>query len=64
MNIHKKHTKPKRQGQKGAVVEISASFDASNAQIICTKCTKPARVGYKTTAEKKYRACKKCGEET
>ena len=64
MNIHKKHTKPKRQGQKGEVVEISAAFDASNAQLICTKCTKPARVGYKITAEKKYRACKKCGEET
>ena len=64
MNIHKKHTKPKRQGQKGEVVEISASFDASNAQLMCTKCTKAARVGYKITAEKKYRACKKCGEET
>ena len=60
----KKHTKPKRQGQKGEVVQISAAFDASNAQIICAKCTKPARVGYKTNAEKKYRACRKCGEET
>jgi len=63
MNIHKKHTKPKRQGQKGEIIEVPASFDASNAKIVCTKCTKPVRVGYRVTTEKKYRICKKCGEE-
>jgi len=63
MNIHKKHRKPKSQGQKGEVIEAAASFDASNVKIICTKCTKPVRVGRKVTAEKKYRVCKKCGEE-
>jgi len=64
MNIHKKHTKPKRQGQKGEIIEVPASFDASNAKIICVKCAKPVRVGYRVTTEKKYRVCKKCGEET
>ena len=63
MNIHKKHTKPKRQGQKGEIIEVPAPFDASNAKIICTKCIKPVRVGYRVTTEKKYRVCKKCGEE-
>lgn len=63
VNIHKKHTKPKRQGQKGEMVLIPSPLDVSNAKIICTKCAKPARIGYKATAEKKYRVCKKCGEE-
>lgn len=63
MNMHKKHRKPRRQGQKGEVVEVTAPIDASNAKVICVKCAKPTRVGYKITAGKKYRACKKCGEE-
>ena len=63
LNIHKKHTKPKRQGQKGAIVEVAAPLDVSCAKFICAKCTKAVRVGYRVTPEKKYRVCKKCGEE-
>ena len=64
MNIHKKHARPKRQGDKGQVVQIPAPMDASNIKIICSKCSKAVRVGYKITSDKKYRICKKCGEET
>lgn len=63
INMLKKHTRPRRQGEKGQVVEIAAPFDLSNAKLICSKCSKPARVGYKITEGKKYRVCKKCGEE-
>lgn len=63
LNTQKKHRKPRRQGQKGEIVEVAVPFDASNVKIICTKCVKPARIGYKITADKKYRICKKCGEE-
>jgi len=64
MNIHKKHARAKRQGDKGQVVQIPAPMDASNIKIICSKCSKAVRVGYKITSDKKYRICKKCGEET
>ena len=63
VNIHKKHRKPKSQGQKGEIIEVAVPFDASNVKIVCPKCAKPARVGRKVTPEKKYRVCKKCGEE-
>ena len=63
INIHKKHTKPKKQGQKGQKVELPAPFDSSNVKIICAKCANAVRAGYKVIAEKKYRVCKKCGEE-
>ena len=63
MNIHKKHTRPRRQGQKGEIIEIAAPFDASNVKVVCTKCSAAVRVGCKITAGKKYRVCKKCGEE-
>lgn len=63
LNTQKKHRKPRRQGQKGEIVEVAVPISASNVKIICTKCVKPVRIGYKVTGDKKYRICKKCGEE-
>ncbi len=64
INVHKKHRRPRRQGQKGEVVEINLPIDVSNVKLICSKCTKAVRVGYKFVGENKYRVCKKCGEAT
>lgn len=63
MNIKKKHLRPKKQGEKGQVVEIPAPIDVSNVKIVCSKCGKTTRVGYKVEKERKYRVCKKCGQE-
>ena len=62
-NIRKKHVKPKKSGEKGQIVEMPASFSISNVKLICSKCGKPTRVGYKLIEGKKYRICKKCGQE-
>jgi len=63
VNIRKKHVKPKKSGEKGQVVEMSSPISISNVKLICPKCSKLTRVGYKTTENKKYRICKKCGIE-
>ncbi len=63
INIRKKHAKPKRQGEKGQIVQIPAKMDVSNAKIICGKCGKATRIGYKTEIDRKCRICKKCGQE-
>ncbi|HOK35107.1 MAG TPA: 50S ribosomal protein L24 [Candidatus Pacearchaeota archaeon] len=63
INLHKKHVRPKKEGEKGQVVEIPAPINISNVKLICPKCGKATRVGYKITREKKYRICKKCGQE-
>ena len=63
MNIKKKHLRPKKQGEKGQVVEIPAPIDVSNVKIVCSKCGKTTRIGYKVEKERKYRVCKKCGQE-
>ena len=63
MNIQKKHRRARRQNEKGQVVEIAAPMQLSNAKLICPKCNTGVRVGYKVTESKKYRVCKKCGEE-
>jgi len=63
INLRKKHVKPKKSGEKGQVVTVPASFDASNVKIICPKCGKSVRIGYKVENKRKYRVCKKCGVE-
>lgn len=63
INIIKKSVRPKKSGEKGQIVKLPASFNISNAKIICPKCGKSARIGYKKEGDKKYRLCKKCNQE-
>ncbi len=63
INLKKKHVRPKREGEKGQVVEIPAALDVSNVQIICPKCGKITRIGYKIDKNIKKRICKKCNQE-
>ncbi len=61
-NLKKKHVRPKKQGEKGQIVAISAPMDVSNVKIICPKCGKAARISYKIEKETKVRVCKKCSQ--
>ena len=61
--IMKKHVGPRRQGEKGQRLEIPGYIDASNAKLVCPKCGKAVRTGYKIMEDKKYRICKKCNQE-
>lgn len=63
INLRKKHIKPKKSGEKGQIVETPAPLNISNLKLICSKCGKPTRVGYKMEGKRKYRICKKCGQE-
>ena len=63
INLKKKHVRPKKEGGKGQVVDIPAAIEVSNVKIICPKCGKAARVGYKIEGDKKVRICRKCKQE-
>jgi len=63
INLRKKHVRPRRMGEKGQVIEMPAPIDVSNVKLICPKCEKATKVGYKIVERKKYRICKKCGQE-
>ncbi len=63
INLKKKHVRPKREGEKGQVVEIPSPLDISDVKIVCPKCGKVARTGYKLEKDKKFRICKKCDQE-
>lgn len=62
VNMKKKHRRPRREGEKGQVVEVNTPLPLSNTKLICPKCSKPTRVGYKVGEREKYRICKRCGE--
>lgn len=63
INLRKKHVKPKKSGEKGQIVETPAPLNASDVKLICPKCGKAARIGYKIQEKRKYRICKKCKQE-
>ncbi|KKU15877.1 50S ribosomal protein L24 [Candidatus Jorgensenbacteria bacterium RIFCSPLOWO2_02_FULL_45_12] len=61
VNVYKKHSKPKRQGEKGEVVSIIRPFDVSNAMVVCSSCNRAVREQYRIEDGKKTRCCRKCG---
>lgn len=69
LNLAKKHVRPKKQGDKGQIIEFPRTVDISNVKLICPKCKKPTRINYKIITSKtnkkniKSRVCKKCKTE-
>lgn len=63
INLRKKHVRPKKEGEKGQIVKIPTPLNVSDVKLICPRCKKATRIGYKIEKEKKYKICKKCGQE-
>ena len=61
VNIRKKHVKPRKQGDEGGIISVESAIHTSKVNVICPKCNKPARIGYKMEKDGKVRICKKCG---
>ena len=54
--------RPKKEGEKGGVVEISRPLAVSKVALVCPKCGQPTRVGYQLSGKEKLRICRKCKE--
>ncbi len=63
VNVKKKHMRPRKSGQKGQIVEVSAPIHVSNVMIKDPKTGEPSRIGMKIVGGKKVRISKKSGEE-
>ena len=62
--MRKKHMRPRKQGQKGEIVQMPGAIAIARAMPVCPKCGKAARIGYRITAAGgKARVCKRCGAE-
>ena len=64
LNMFKKRSKPKKQGQKGETVQVPHMMPASKVMLICANCKLPTRVGFRVDGARKVRYCKKCKANT
>jgi large subunit ribosomal protein L24 len=63
VNMVKKHTKAKAQVRQAGIIEREAPISVSDVMLLCSKCNKPARVGYRILQDgRKTRFCRACGE--
>ena len=63
-NIIHKHVKPRKQGEKGGIIDAEGAIYASKVQIYCSKCQKGVRIAHKVLDNgTKVRVCAKCGAE-
>ena len=62
VNLLKKHLRPRRQGEKGQIIELPAPLHLSKVMLLDPKSGKPTRVGYKQEGEEKKRVAKVSGE--
>lgn len=60
VNQYKRHMKAREQGQQSEIITITKPLPVANVQLICPKCKKITRVGYKLEGDKKVRICRKC----
>lgn len=60
LNVFKKRSKPRKQGENGQIVAVSRPLAASKVMIICPNCKAPTRIGGRMEGSRKVRYCKKC----
>jgi large subunit ribosomal protein L24 len=63
INFVKKHSKARGAARQAGIIDLEAPMDASNVMLLCNKCNKPGRIGYKKLEDgRAVRFCRACGE--
>ena len=63
VSVASKHSKPRKQGDKGGIIKLETPIYACKVMVVCPKCGKPTRVAHKLVDGKNVRVCKKCGAD-
>lgn len=66
LNMIKRHTRARKQGQKGQIITKERFVSASSVALVCPSCGKQARIGIKLSESSrggKVRICRKCNAE-
>ncbi len=67
INEYKRHIKARTQNEKSQIITITKPLHTENVALLCPKCKKQTRVGYKIESskggDKKVRICRKCNKE-
>ena len=62
VNVRKKHVKSRKQGEESGIIPVECPIHMSKVNVVCPKCGKATRIGFKVEKDQKVRVCKKCGE--
>jgi len=63
LNMIKRHSRARRATRQAGIIELEAPIRLSNVMLLCDKCGKPTRVGFRFLADgKKARICNACQE--
>ena len=62
VNMVSKHVKPRGPQQAGGIVKTPGPLYTCKLMVVCHKCGKATRVGYRMENGNKVRYCKKCNE--
>lgn len=60
LNVFKKHVRPRKQDEKGEIVQVVRPMPISKVMIVCPACGKATRVGYHVENDAKVRICRRC----
>jgi len=64
LNMIKRHSRARRAARQAGIIELEAPIHVSNVMLLCNKCAKPTRVGFKILDDgKKVRICRSCQGE-
>jgi large subunit ribosomal protein L24 len=63
VNFIKRHARATGQARQAGIIEREEPIHVSDVLLICNKCNRPARVGYRKLADgNRVRVCRACKE--
>jgi large subunit ribosomal protein L24 len=63
IHMIKRHTRASQNRQQGGIIEREGTIHISNVMLICTKCGRGVRIGYRMLEDgNKVRVCRRCDE--
>jgi large subunit ribosomal protein L24 len=60
VNVYKRHRKKRDDRHPAGITEMVKPISVAKVALICPKCGKQTRVGYRIVKDVKDRICKKC----
>jgi len=63
INFIKMHSRARAQMRQAGIIEREAPIDVSNVMLVCNRCNRPVRVGFRKLEDgRKVRICRACNE--
>ena len=63
VNFIKRHARATGQARQAGIIEREAPIHISNVRLLCSRCNRPSRVGFRFLEDgRKVRICRSCRE--